>query len=107
MNTGMQSGLAMSRSIGDWDAGKLGVIPDPLVKVIDIPELVEAQMDGVCQVGIENDGIVEPACSSTSDDVYVFAVSATDGMMGKYSCLSLSPLQLNMIANIVPPHYIL
>ena len=65
-DTGTQSGLAMSRSIGDWNAGKLGVIPDPIVDVIDIPELVEAQM------------ATDP---TTSDDVYVFAVSATDGLM--------------------------
>lgn len=78
--TGMQSGLAMSRSIGDWEAGKLGVIPDPLVDVIDIPALVEAQMN--CKAS-DPDGeiFVDVECDSDKDDIYVFAVSATDGMM--------------------------
>ena len=79
--TGMQSGLAMSRSIGDWEAGKIGVIPDPLVDVVDIPELVEAQMN--CEATSDPDGeiFVDSECDSTTDDVYVFAVSATDGLM--------------------------
>eukprot|EP00980_Cylindrotheca_fusiformis_P007250 scaffold1525_cov142-Cylindrotheca_fusiformis.AAC.50 len=78
--TGMQSGLAMSRSLGDWEAGKLGVIPDPLVEVIDIPSLVEAQMG--CKAS-DPDGeiFVDAECDSDKDDVYIFAVSATDGMM--------------------------
>jgi serine/threonine protein phosphatase PrpC len=79
--TGMQSGLAMSRSIGDWEVGKLGVIPDPIVDVIDIPELVEAQMAMDCDVVDPDDGVVSAECLVSSDDVYIFAVSATDGMM--------------------------
>ncbi|KAL3938838.1 MAG: hypothetical protein SGBAC_006339 [Bacillariaceae sp.] len=77
--SGMQSGLAMSRSLGDWEAGKLGVIPNPLVDVIDIPSLVEGQMS--CQ-HIEGDGemFADIDCDA-KDDVYLFAVSATDGMM--------------------------
>jgi serine/threonine protein phosphatase PrpC len=80
-DTGSQSGLAMSRSIGDWAAGKVGVIPDPIVGVIDIPELVEAQMANDCQVDDMDAGVVDASCLASSDDVYVFAVSATDGMM--------------------------
>lgn len=76
--TGMQSGLAMSRSIGDWEAGKLGVIPDPLVDVIDIPALVEGQMS--CGTIEDGESTMGANCDS-ADDVYVFAVSATDGMM--------------------------
>eukprot|EP00934_Nitzschia_sp_Nitz4_P007428 Nitzschia sp. Nitz4//scaffold116_size91068//26371//27717//NITZ4_004951-RA/size91068-processed-gene-0.23-mRNA-1//1//CDS//3329533557//7418//frame0 len=59
----VQSGLAMSRSIGDWTVGKLGVIPDPLVHVVDIPKLVTQQLK-----------------EGGDDDVYIFAVSATDGI---------------------------
>jgi len=65
--SGMLSGLAMSRSIGDWEVGKVGVIPDPIVHVVDIPELVEAQL--------------KEDSSPSEDDVHIFAVSATDGMM--------------------------
>ena len=86
--TGMQSGLAMSRSIGDWEAGKLGVIPDPIVDVIHIPELIQAQLAVDCVVSIDPDdggSTINPECMSSStsdhDDVYVFAVSATDGLM--------------------------
>lgn len=66
--SGMLSGLAMSRSIGDWEVGKVGVIPDPIVHVIDIPELVEAKLKG-------------DSSQAAEDDVHIFAVSATDGMM--------------------------
>ena len=78
--TGLQSGLAMSRSIGDWEAGKLGVIPNPLVDVIDIPALVEGQM-GCQQIEGEGEMFLEESDCDQTDDVYVFAVSATDGMM--------------------------
>jgi serine/threonine protein phosphatase PrpC len=87
--TGTQSGLAMSRSIGDWEAGKLGVIPHPIVDVVNIPELVEEQLTSAgdhCMV-ITMDPMdtttISPECleSSDIDDVYVFAVSATDGLM--------------------------
>lgn len=63
-STGSQSGLAMSRSLGDWDAGRLGVIPNPIVDVVDLQELVETHR-----------------WSDKEDDVSIFAVSASDGMM--------------------------
>ena len=66
--TSVTAGLAMSRSIGDWAAGKLGVIPDPIVDVIDIDQVV-------------NDQLKKGESLSTGDDVYIFAVSATDGLM--------------------------
>jgi serine/threonine protein phosphatase PrpC len=79
-DTGMQSGLAMSRSIGDWEVGKLGVIPDPIVDVIDIDHVVESQVLKDCQIP-EEDGTMNAACFLSSDDVHIFAVSATDGLM--------------------------
>lgn len=39
--TNKRHSLAMSRSIGDWEAGKVGVIPHPTVTVLDILELLE------------------------------------------------------------------
>jgi serine/threonine protein phosphatase PrpC len=78
--TGYQSGLAMSRSIGDWEAGKVGVIPDPIVDVIDIPDLVTAE-GNMCVVIDENgDMNMEFCVGDQVDDVHIFAVSATDGM---------------------------
>jgi serine/threonine protein phosphatase PrpC len=70
------TGLAMSRSIGDWAAGKMGVIPDPIVHVLDIPTIVATEMEGY---QVENDGSVRS--HEEDDDVYIFAISATDGMM--------------------------
>merc|ERR1712157_674623 len=58
--TGNTNGLAMSRSIGDWDAAKLGVIPDPTVVRLDVSDLIENAGGG---------------------DIEVFAVSATDGLL--------------------------
>ena len=50
--------LAMSRSIGDWEPGKVGVIPDPTVVVMDLLDL-----------------------SDGNGDVEVFAICATDGLL--------------------------
>jgi len=101
--TGSPSGLAMSRSIGDWAAGKLGVIPDPIVDVMEIPQIVEAVIKNETTASGANDDcyVVDEAgeldtssCSderkalleeqsnnSQKDDVYIFGVSATDGLM--------------------------
>jgi serine/threonine protein phosphatase PrpC len=77
--TGMQSGLAMSRSIGDWEVGKLGVIPDPIVHVLDIPELVQSKLSEDGEILDPDSGLYQQ--EDVNDDVYIFAISATDGMM--------------------------
>jgi len=80
--SGLTSGLAMSRSIGDWEVGKFGVIPDPIVHIIDIEKVVNDHSD-------------------SDDDVYIFAVSATDGLMdyttaeGIAKVLSMSMYELD------------
>ncbi|CAB9503929.1 Protein phosphatase 2C [Seminavis robusta] len=61
--------LSMSRSIGDWQFTPLGVIADPIVDVLDLKELVENEMS--------SDGDDE----NNDDDVCVFAVCVSDGMM--------------------------
>lgn len=64
-HTGARNGLAMSRSIGDWAAGDHGVIPNPSIEVLDVKELIRnASTTG-----------------TSSSDVEVFAVSATDGLL--------------------------
>jgi serine/threonine protein phosphatase PrpC len=86
-DSGAPTGLAMSRSIGDWEAGKLGVIPDPIVDVLDLKDVVAAQLDGTAKEApeaYEIDGqgeIIEMdlAGDPSLDDVHIFAVSATDG----------------------------
>jgi serine/threonine protein phosphatase PrpC len=86
-DSGAPTGLAMSRSIGDWEAGKLGVIPDPIVDVLDLKDVVAAQLDGTAKEAPEAyviDGrgeITETDAGGdpSLDDVHIFAVSATDG----------------------------
>eukprot|EP00957_Ditylum_brightwellii_P110571 8433674-Ditylum_brightwellii.AAC.1 len=75
---GNQYGLAMSRSLGDWEAGRLGVIPDPIVDVVKISDIIASHMnaDGSCTV--EEDGSSSCAAKISEADVKVFAVSATD-----------------------------
>lgn len=82
--TGAPTGLAMSRSIGDRAAGKIGVIPDPIVKVLDIDEIVSEKLEPVddrYQMDENGDMSNPSAEESESDDVHIFVVSATDGMM--------------------------
>ncbi len=88
------SGLAMSRSIGDWDAGEVGVIPDPLIDILDTNDIKKSVVDNVnqsCEDGtdeVEIDPASGEATSSkgqcvriTEKDVKVFAISATDGLL--------------------------
>ena len=93
--TGSTSGLAMSRSIGDWDAGEVGVVPDPLVDILDINDIRKAvlkKMNGAetCthsekEVDINANGEVKATdsqCAQYSEkDIKVFAISATDGLL--------------------------
>ena len=87
--TGTPSGLAMSRSIGDWAAAKLGVIPDPIVDVLEVPDLVQTVLKNEmeqCFIVDENGEVDRSRCDDQSaakmvDDVYIFGVAATDGMM--------------------------
>ena len=62
---GMQLGLAMSRSIGDPEAGKLGVIPTPDITVLN---LLNVRNDIATKAGID------------ATDVEMFAVVASDGI---------------------------
>lgn len=73
-------------------AGKVGVIPDPIVDVVDIDKVVKenllTQNDNMCVVVDENGDMNMEPCQDVpssvvvvDDDVHVFAVSATDGMM--------------------------
>ena len=62
---GIQLGLAMSRSIGDPEAGKLGVIPTPDITVLN---LLETRAEIATKAGVD------------STDVEMFAVVASDGI---------------------------
>jgi serine/threonine protein phosphatase PrpC len=56
--------LAMSRSMGDFDGRDIGVIAEPIVNALDIPDLLEKN-------GLEN---------RPENDVELFAVTASDGI---------------------------
>ena len=84
--TGAPTGLAMSRSIGDWEAGKMGVIPNPIVDVLDINKVIANVLrDDIDQVSPKLHAV-----NGDDDDVYLFAVSATDGMMDYLSAIDIS-----------------
>jgi serine/threonine protein phosphatase PrpC len=92
--TGAPTGLAMSRSIGDWEAGKMGVIPDPIVDVLDINNVIaNVLLDDIDDEQDSDSYQVNPMLHSVNgdgDDVYLFAVSATDGMMDYLSAIEIS-----------------
>ena len=62
---GMQLGLAMSRSLGDPEAGKLGVIPTPDITILN---LLDVRDDIATKAGVD------------ATDVEMFAVVASDGI---------------------------
>ena len=102
--TGEQIGLAMSRSIGDWDAGEVGVIPDPLVDVLDLPELVQAHLTKTkasWMMVVDEQGEMKKKnkeSSTADDDLYIFAVSASDGLLDYVEPEIISKLLAQSIA---------
>lgn len=82
-NTGYVAGLAMSRSIGDWPA--TGVISEPIVQVLSIPELLERAAANPKTTSTTAATCAEDALGTCQDTmtgkVHIFAVSATDGLM--------------------------
>lgn len=91
--TGSTSGLAMSRSIGDWDAGEVGVIPDPMIDILDMKEIKKKVLenlnnDASCkddtatkEINDEPSPVVDTCLTYTEKDVKIFAISATDGLL--------------------------
>lgn len=91
--TGSTSGLAMSRSIGDWDAGEVGVVPDPVIDILDIKDIKARVLEKLREECKENAQEVEvdPATGESSPsktcvaytekDVKIFAVSGSDGLL--------------------------
>jgi len=82
---GTTFGLAMSRSIGDWDMGEVGVIASPLVDTVDLKEAMRAfQTEEECVPSEEDpDSCVvdlDQAEKIDTENTVVFAVSATDGI---------------------------
>ena len=67
-------GLAMSRSIGDWDAP--GVTAEPIVDVLDLKELARTAMSSKNDFDCD---AAEIECGPST--VNFFIVSATDGLM--------------------------
>jgi len=96
-NTGTETGLAMSRSIGDRDISQFGVIPDPHVDIIDIEKLVKKE---IWTTIYENEQIslLPPIIEEKPvDDVHIFAVSATDGMMDILTSRSIATYLVSSI----------
>jgi serine/threonine protein phosphatase PrpC len=80
--TGDETGIAVSRSIGDRDVGKYGVIPDPTIHVIDLEELIQQRVTKQQNSSTWMSMISKsPTKPNPVDDVHIFAVSASDGMM--------------------------
>ena len=74
--TGYRNGLAMSRSIGDRAFGRLGVIPDPLIHVIDLSKYAkEVGSQGECSIDENGD----ETCT-IKDELEFYVVSGTDGL---------------------------
>ena len=123
--TGAQTGLAMSRSLGDWTFGKIGVIPDPIVDVLNIPDVVQQELQktraeaSVCWT-VDDDGVVvrsldndseecraqnePPLADEDADDVYIFAVSATDGMLDYVAKEGIAQVVAHSLFDDTAPH---
>lgn len=101
-NTGFQMGLAMSRSIGDWDM--VGVIAEPIVDVVDLNTInFPSKIDHETCSTTANEN-----CQATSvlasNDISVFAISATDGMMDYLLPQELSTMIARAFCDADGPH---
>jgi len=85
---GMQLGLAMSRSIGDPEAGKIGVIPTPEITALD---LLDVRAD------IANKASADPS------DVELFAVVATDGIFDHVEPSQVASVLARALYGTTPP----
>jgi len=123
--TGAQTGLAMSRSLGDWTFGKIGVIPDPTVDVLYIPDLISQELKNTRAIvsdcwTVDDDGVVSRSTDYDSvecreqqepleleleeDDVYIFAVSATDGMLDYVTKEGIAQVVAHSLFDDEAPH---
>eukprot|EP01083_Nonionella_stella_P271072 918222_1 len=57
--------LAMSRSIGDWPHGKIGVIPDPIIDIVNLEELTTS-----ASVNVNVDAPLDFFVVTSSDGLY-------------------------------------
>jgi len=97
-----QMGLAMSRSLGDHTHTPLGVIPHPLVDAFHLSEIKaqhsqahpKKQAENISQNNCKNDDEddkIGGECNvDEHDEVQVFAISATDGLMDYWDPLELA-----------------
>ena len=99
-DTGYQMGLAMSRSIGDWEM--VGVIAEPIVDVLDLQELIANATtmgdDATCRAA---DELCQAKCIR---DIHVFCISATDGMMDYVTPQELATSFANAFYQPDSPH---
>jgi len=98
-STGYQMGLAMSRSIGDWDM--VGVIAEPIVDVLDVREL---KITATTTADDETCTADETCQVQDVKDIHIFAVSATDGMMDYVSPQELATSFANAFYRPDGPH---
>ena len=93
-NKQARGGLAMSRSLGDWDLESRGVIPDPIVDAMSISDIVAAELtsgpaskENSCHSDTDEAGgdAGEGTCvADTKKDenvIRIVAISATDGVL--------------------------
>ena len=90
--TGSTSGLAMSRSLGDWEAGAVGVVADPTIAILDMKEMkstIVEKLNTSCQdsageveIAATGEASPSPECATYGEkDVKVFSFAATDGLL--------------------------
>ena len=93
-NKQARGGLAMSRSLGDWDLESRGVIPDPIVDAMSISDIVAAELtngsaskENSCQSdndeagGDAGEGTCVADTKKDEDIIRIVAISATDGVL--------------------------
>jgi protein phosphatase 2C family protein 2/3 len=74
------TGLAMSRAIGDW--ANQGVIPEPIVDVLSVTDIISVTLDHQRQACAEDESSEKKNCDAFDPkDIHILAISITDGVI--------------------------
>ena len=81
-DTGFQSSLAMSRSLGDWDFSSAGVIALPTVEVLNLDQFVRRDpMSDKVECDEATTDAMKETCLSEVNSPKIFSVAASDGLL--------------------------
>jgi serine/threonine protein phosphatase PrpC len=92
--------LAMSRSLGDWQASPYGNIAVPDVESISLDEVLDDSVRDLCGTDMEKEEEGQDETCPARESIRVFVVAATDGLLDFVTPMDLAT---NVAHSLYPP----